>query len=318
MYTITDLGAMYPNAMNDRGDIVGQSYEGRAVVLFKGKPPRYLGWGTLTGINKARQAVGMLENGGIFWSPQTGVVALPIEAPGAITEPLAIGPDGTIVGRSWLACEDWGCERGPQAMVILPEANAVSLLPGLGGWECVAYAVNQHRVVTGSSWLPDSQLHAMRCTVDLGCEDLGTLGNVYSEGFGINWQDEIVGASHDNEGEWGVLRAFIYTDSGGMQPLGFFSNWAYSVAYATNSKRQRVGFAWKGTGDNSHPIAVLWKPNGSAVNLQNGLVNGSGWELREADAINTGGEIVGVGLLQGQERGFLLTPVPTSASAVGD
>lgn len=45
------------------------------------------------------------------------------------------------------------------------------------------------------------------------------------------------------------------------------------------------------------------------------VVNGSGWTLREALAINDQGQIVGYGVgPNGFRRGFLLTPVPLPAA----
>jgi hypothetical protein len=38
--------------------------------------------------------------------------------------------------------------------------------------------------------------------------------------------------------------------------------------------------------------------------------SGNGWELREARAINDSGQIIGVGLTNGELHGFLLNPVP--------
>ena len=38
------------------------------------------------------------------------------------------------------------------------------------------------------------------------------------------------------------------------------------------------------------------------------IPSGSGWVLTEAEGINEAGRIVGVGWLNGQQRGFLLTP----------
>ncbi len=50
--------------------------------------------------------------------------------------------------------------------------------------------------------------------------------------------------------------------------------------------------------------------NGTMYDLNKLLVNGTGWQLSFATMINDAGQIVGTGLYQGQQRAFLLTPVP--------
>jgi hypothetical protein len=47
------------------------------------------------------------------------------------------------------------------------------------------------------------------------------------------------------------------------------------------------------------------------IDLNTTLVNGSGWQLTKATAINDYNHIVGVGIHNGQSRAFLLTPVTT-------
>jgi hypothetical protein len=46
------------------------------------------------------------------------------------------------------------------------------------------------------------------------------------------------------------------------------------------------------------------------MNLNALILDGAGWYLSEAFAINSKGQIVGSGSLNGIERGFILTPVP--------
>lgn len=64
-------------------------------------------------------------------------------------------------------------------------------------------------------------------------------------------------------------------------------------------------------GDSGRPAkrASLWH-EGAILDLNSLLPASSGWALLEAQAINDAGQIVGLGTLQGQTHGFLLTPVP--------
>ncbi|MBC8137405.1 MAG: hypothetical protein H8F28_16110 [Fibrella sp.] len=56
--------------------------------------------------------------------------------------------------------------------------------------------------------------------------------------------------------------------------------------------------------------AVLWKQDGTVLNLSEEIVPNSGWVLSSANGINDRGYIVGTGILNGSRNGFLLTPNP--------
>ena len=48
--------------------------------------------------------------------------------------------------------------------------------------------------------------------------------------------------------------------------------------------------------------------NGRMLDLNNLIPPGSGWALTQANGINDAGEIVGYGMIAGQQHAFLLTP----------
>jgi hypothetical protein len=48
--------------------------------------------------------------------------------------------------------------------------------------------------------------------------------------------------------------------------------------------------------------------DGKVIDLNDRIPAGSGWELLFATGINERGQIAGTGFLNGQVRGFLLTP----------
>src|SRR5262249_13534805 len=52
------------------------------------------------------------------------------------------------------------------------------------------------------------------------------------------------------------------------------------------------------------------------LDLNSLIAPGSGWDLNEATAINRLGQITGLGTFGGQERAFLLTPVPEPSAIV--
>ena len=172
--------------------------------------------------------------------------------------------------------------------------------------------------------------------------DLGTVvdGALSSYAFGINDINEIVGTVNG--------RAFL-ARGGVSQELGVLPGHAFSDARAINNKGQVVGnsvtaaglshaFLWNlgtlrnlgalpgdisrqahalnvdgdvagrsGGADLSVSRAVIWQ-DGVAIDL-NRLIASPGWILSSAAGINDQGQIVGVGLRNGQLRAFLLNPL---------
>ncbi len=55
--------------------------------------------------------------------------------------------------------------------------------------------------------------------------------------------------------------------------------------------------------------AAIWE-NGVLVDLNTQLPIEAGWTLSSATRINNAGQIIGTGLVNGQEQGYLLTPEP--------
>ena len=101
-------------------------------------------------------------------------------------------------------------------------------------------------------------------------------------------------------------QSFLW-ENGQMQPID-------GLATALNDQRQVVG--WSGCDLSAEaiaagiekPYAFLWQ-NGETRDLNDLLPAGSGWRLTRANGINSHGQIVGHGTIDGQTRAFLLTPV---------
>jgi probable HAF family extracellular repeat protein len=123
--------------------------------------------------------------------------------------------------------------------------------------------------------------------------------------FAINNSGYVVGESGN-----GQLRAFLSTNPNepaldlGALPGGNLS-WAHDI----NNNNWIVGWADQDT--TTGPRAVVRPPGGNFVDLNTRLVDGNGWFLQEAIAINDSGRIVGNGAINGQRRAFLLTPTGT-------
>jgi probable HAF family extracellular repeat protein len=126
--------------------------------------------------------------------------------------------------------------------------------------------------------------------------DLGTLGGTTSLATAINAGGEIVGYSEITEsaGE----HAFLYRHHT-MIDLGTLAGSEESEAYAINDHGIIVGSS------GSH--AFIYR-KGAMIDLNSLLPAESGWTLTTASGINDSGEIVGTGLYDGVQRGFVLTP----------
>jgi len=123
--------------------------------------------------------------------------------------------------------------------------------------------------------------------------------------------------------------ATIFSQNGATV-LGALSSDKSSAALGINNSGDVVGFSNSGlpditlffapfleaVGSNLH--AFLYS-KGTMYDLTRQLVNGSGWQLCSATAINDAGQIVGTGIIQEQQHAFLLTPVtpPQVNSVVG-
>jgi probable HAF family extracellular repeat protein len=212
---------------------------------------------------------------------------------GSVSPASDINDSGLIVGGR-------NTQGGETAYTYDPGAGIVSTLPGLGGAVGVAEAANNGGVLAGYATDASAQPHAVRWTGGTAT-DLGTLGGTYSYGFGINSAGDVVGQSTITGNT--SSHAFLYHD-GTMSDLGTLGG-ASSGAYGIDDSGDIVGWAWPASGGEH---AFLYH-DGVMADLNDRLPAGSGWVLLEARAINSLGQIVGIGRVNGGNiRGFLLNP----------
>lgn len=121
----------------------------------------------------------------------------------------------------------------------------------------------------------------------------------------LNDLGHIVGGLSGNDD--GSGRAFLLA-GGVVKDLGtLLPSHRYSRAMSINNAGQIVGISSQSFFTRSDERAFLYE-DGLMRDLNALIPAGSGWVLKEATDINGGGQIVGRGTLNGQERGFLLTP----------
>lgn len=133
----------------------------------------------------------------------------------------------------------------------------------------------------------------------------------------INNSNMIVGTTGSNSSTGEYATAFLY-DGSTVISLGTLPSngpgsepGLTSSAYDINDLNQVVGTSWLVTAntslsDPSKYHAFLWE-NEQMSDLNELAQLPAGWILTSATAINEYGDIVGVGLLNGETRGFLLT-----------
>ena len=222
---LTPLASSVANALNERGDIVGQSLDlvslTTAPVLWRGDEVVDLGadsrWdgGTALGVNDAGVVVGMTAVGspfskGFIWDAKNGgqiVGTLEGRTGGANR---AINNAGVVVGDSYFF-GDPGQAHLASRIKQAYETRAIGAPPPASG---VAWAINNNGLIVGMAAPSFAPYTAAIFTPD--AEEplihLGTLPHAISSvALGINDAGDIVGSSGDHP-EWASGHAFVVLD----------------------------------------------------------------------------------------------------------
>ena len=232
---------------------------------------------------------------------------------GLISQALAINNKGVIVGHSTLT-EETSVSHASRWV-----DGAAEDLGTLGGFS-VANDVNVRGWIVGGSNAnaePGSHILSPGAHAVLWQEDemidLGTLpGGEIAQARAINENGQIVGYSTtgpEQQFSGPGMHAFLW-EEGVFTDLGTLPGADTSLAYDMNESGKAVGYAMTpGTGGdpNGRFVAVVWL-DGAIVDLNDVIPAGSGWDLTAAWGINDAGQIVGSGLLNGVQRGFVLSP----------
>ena len=311
-YQLVDLAALlgtnsYAQGINNDGQVVGywETTNGAHAFLYQNGAMTDLGLlgrlGTnnfALSINNSGQVVGFSEttNGAVAFIYQNGGVTNLGNFGGLGSYAFGINDGGQIVGH---VATDNG------AAAFLYNNGVVTSLGSLGGSNSFAYGVNNALQVAGSSLKADNvTTHAFLWQNGV-IRDLNQLlpynsGWELMEAHGINDYGSIAG--------WGIIgaqaHAFLYYNGGWAVDLGTLPGSTNSYALGLNRSNVVVGVSLLPSGAR----AVIWA--GGTMTDLNGLINASGWELKEATGINDSGQIVGWGVTNEQERAFLIQPVP--------
>lgn len=307
---ISSPASAFPTGINNFGAVVGGSLTGAALsdlsnIMVNAAPFIYMN-GTLQPIpdgfdnvlplalNNAWQSAATtlsITPGSLnffagsdgFLLPVSGTMAsIDLQAPGGIGTNAALGinSNGTIAGGS--------IEQGSLYTSPVIWQNSTPLTPSLlsNYKNAIATSVNDSGVAAGAAFNinllavsdPNANAHAVLFNADGSVTDLGVLpGDANSMATGINNAGSVVGFSTS------TIPTFTL----------------HLVSLLSPPSNKYHAFLYSG---------------GKMYDLNNQLVNGSGWQLSYATQINNAGQIVGTGLINGGQHAFLLTPLVSSPS----
>ncbi|MCC6443114.1 MAG: hypothetical protein IT210_06605 [Armatimonadetes bacterium] len=331
-YTITGLGilpdkistSVYGNhSINKKGDVVGHCNNGGVSDNLFGD--FYSG------------------NVAFLWSKQDGIQALPLLPGKAYASAFTLNDRGQILGlagNSWQDAYAVLWEKGTIRDLGALPGDTTSFLQGINNRGQI--------VGNSSLFAGDVIVHEYPVLLEKGQRVALPMGSLVSgQAYNINGTEQIIGQLRPYPTAWFDGSQPVLWDKGNLifhPTLG--GNWA--APWAINNRGQIAGYAGAPDGTSHAVLwedgfiidmgslggtwASLWAINSRgdaagdsyiaddtadhAILVQDGVMYDlndlippdSGWILLAADGINERGEISGTGLLNGEVRGFKLTP----------
>jgi probable HAF family extracellular repeat protein len=285
---LTDLGTLggatsVGNAINEAGQVAGDSFLPGNLTISGGfvRHAFLFSAGGMTDLGTL---------GGPYGSSATG-----------------INNSGQVVGQAELPS---GSLRG-----FIYENGVMQEIPTPTSDYTVAYAINNGGLAVGTMQ-PHGSTQQRAFAYDSRStppqlNDLGTLGGNFCQAISVNDAGWIAGESSlSGPPESESLYAFVYRD-GNLLDLGTLPGDSYSSAAHINAAGQIVG--WSASADAATYRGFLWS-NGVMQDLNTLIPADSGWQISFANGINDLGQIVGVGVHDGQFRAVLLSTPASSIS----
>ena len=330
-YTITDLGTLggassAASGINNSGEVVGYSETAAGkthAFLYIGGTMRDLG--TLGDsetyahrITDSGIVLGHLRNAigryrpfiTSIGSPLFDLSSLDHSLEGPVSAASGINNSGQVVSYRHIPK---GGHSGLQKRAFLYSDHKIIDLGTFGGADSFATAVNDSGQVVGYfSPTRDVAYTPYRAFLLSGGTviHLGNLGGRVTVPVDINNSGQVVGHAQLPSGE---THAFLYS-GGMMRDLGTLPGGIQSFAYGINSCGQVVG----ASNSAAARLRAFLYSDGKMQDLNRLIPAHSGWVLYEARDINDAGQIVGNGIVNGQQRAFLLTSLSTPSKMLNN
>lgn len=240
----------YATAVNNRGQVVGTSWDSRPHAILWDERGGMRDLGTLPGftgsqafdINDTSQVVGTLssatEGHAFLWDERGGMRDLGTLPGFPFSAARGINSAGQVVGSLYTAAGEehaflWTASGGMRDLGTLP-----------GFSRSQAWALNDTGQVVGGGFSPTDEFHAFLWDERGGMRDLGTLaGFPRSRAWAINNTGRVVGIAFTMDSRW-VSRAVLW-DVGGIRDLTSLlppqAGWDLWEALSINQRGQIVG-----------------------------------------------------------------------------
>jgi uncharacterized membrane protein len=291
LYTVTDLGAWIPAAVNDGATVAGtQSVETGPypAVWANGAIVRLDQRGGAMGLNTHGTIVGEANNRPFRWDT-SGWRYWPLPSWAVRGTAMAINAVGQATG---------GLSTGRQQLAVRWQDESWVILAG-GRW---GNAINAHGDVGGQWADAAGRTYAAVWDTNGTLYDLGSLGADWTSIYAINDARQVAGTATEAD----RIRAFRGQVGVGTALLPLADGFVQSRGLGIAPDGSVVGTAAPPSGLS---VGALWTPNGTLHDLNRLIDPASGWVVQSALAVNAHGQIVGHGTWRGASRAFLLTPL---------
>lgn len=298
---LTSFGARVWD-LNDAGVAVGHGLS----PTLQQHALRWPGTGVndLTPTNALAEAQGLSESGVLAGCMQIAGTTQAVRWNGGTLTPLGwlpghIGSFAQDVNDAGLIA-GWSVTTVGDPVACIWNGGAPQAIGATFSW---AFAASETGDVVGRQWVGvDVQAFRWRAGVSTVLPDLGPNN---AQAVGISPQGRIAGAAQSPVTNH--LHGVVWDQDLNVADLGDFLDFFNAYATDVNDAGVAVGGALTLEGD---PLtALVWRGNGTE-DLQTLIQPGSGWTLKQAQAVNRRGEIVGMGLHApgGGDKAFILRP----------
>jgi probable HAF family extracellular repeat protein len=337
-YSITDLGRGQANALNNRGDVVGQAFDGRkdvdgdllgqAFVWHQGRrqllKPFRGPFSIANSINDRGQVVGdgAWANLGPYYNEwtrhaflwQNGVLRDLHPRSGWAAKQKNLSSSGVAVDRNGLVALSvnldtflWRNGQWQDLKTHSDKAGLDTAVPvAMNNTGQIALYLQASGWEHGGVWKDgNSQVLASPDNGPVTIEGRTFHVPVNNYAYSINDKGVVVGDDDDRE-----ALSWLYGKPTALLGLYHHGEMTYEMrAEHINNHGQIVGTVSDDLYvEKPEQQAVLWQ-GGKVVDLNACLAANSGWMLEDARDINEIGQIVGRGTYKGKEHAFLLTPL---------